>query len=61
MSERTRGLATLLRRTQWLLDDLAFHVGSGRLDAGEFEEASAALEEIVLLLKENRPEPERTA
>ncbi|MGP4020785.1 hypothetical protein [Saccharopolyspora sp. 5N708] len=66
MSAGTAGLAVFLRRTQWVLDDLAFRVGGGHLDPEDIDETSAALEQIVLLLRENRPpdvidQSERTA
>ncbi|MCI2418757.1 hypothetical protein MOQ72_15050 [Saccharopolyspora sp. K220] len=66
MSAETAGLAVFLRRTQWVLDDLAFRVGAGHLDPQEIDETSAALEQVVLLLREKRPptvidQSERTA
>ncbi|WP_190816882.1 hypothetical protein [Saccharopolyspora pogona] len=65
MSPKTAALAVFLRRTQWLLDDLAFHAGAGHLDAEDIDKTAAALEEVVHLLRENRPttaaRPEGTA
>ncbi|MGW1678593.1 hypothetical protein [Saccharopolyspora sp. NPDC002376] len=55
MSADTAAMAVLLRRTQWLLDDLAHNIGGGLLDAGELTDAAAALDELSLLLKEKAP------
>ncbi|PKW13739.1 hypothetical protein [Saccharopolyspora spinosa] len=55
MGTENADLAVLLRRTQWLLDDLAFQVGAGRRDADDFEAAATALDEISLLLRETSP------
>ncbi|QIZ35429.1 hypothetical protein [Saccharopolyspora sp. ASAGF58] len=52
MSERTSGLATLLRRAQWMLDDLAFQVGAGVLDSDDLDAAASALDETARLLHE---------
>jgi hypothetical protein len=55
MTAETTALALFLRRTQWLLDDLAFRVGAGHLDAEDIDTTTAALEEVVQLLKQKRP------
>ncbi|MDA3624905.1 hypothetical protein OU415_05620 [Saccharopolyspora sp. WRP15-2] len=55
MSVDTASLAVLLRRAQWLLDDLAHDVGGGRLDAGDLTGTAAVLDELALLLKEKAP------
>ncbi|MEV0704203.1 hypothetical protein AB0I53_40685 [Saccharopolyspora sp. NPDC050389] len=55
MGAENEGLAVLLRRTQWLLDDLAFQVGAGHRDADDFEAIAAALDEVSLLLREKSP------
>ncbi|GAA4614732.1 hypothetical protein [Saccharopolyspora hordei] len=55
MSTRTAALATFLRRAQWLLDDVAFLAGAGRLDADQVDATASALEEVVRLLREVRP------
>ncbi|MER7012829.1 hypothetical protein ABT324_15540 [Saccharopolyspora sp. NPDC000359] len=55
MSAKTVALAVFLRRTQWLIDDLAFHAAVGQLDDDEVDAAATALEEVVRLLRESRP------
>lgn len=57
MGAETVTLAVLLRQAQWLLDDLASHVGAGRLDAREFADTATVLDEISLLLREKDPVP----
>ncbi|MGW3466918.1 N-acetyltransferase family protein [Saccharopolyspora sp. NPDC000995] len=52
MSGRTRGLATLVRRAQWMLDDLAFRIGAGVLDADHLNAAASAVDETARLLHE---------
>ncbi|GAA4849109.1 hypothetical protein [Saccharopolyspora rosea] len=54
MSTRTKGLAVLLRRAQWLLGDLAFHVGAGSFRDRDVEDVCALLEEVVRMLRENK-------
>lgn len=53
-------VAVFLRRTQWLLDDVAFRVGSGEMHAADVDDVSAALEEVVRLLRETRPDTPTT-
>ncbi|MEU5853478.1 hypothetical protein [Saccharopolyspora shandongensis] len=55
MGTENAALAVLLRRAQWLLDDLAFQVGAGHRDADDFEAVAAALAEISQLLREKSP------
>jgi hypothetical protein len=55
MGADNAALAVLLRRAQWLLDDLAYQVGAGRLDADDFHAAATTLDEISLLLREKAP------
>jgi hypothetical protein len=55
MTPKTVALAVFLRRTQWLLDDLAFAAGAGELDPDDIDTTTAALEEIIRLLNQNRP------
>lgn len=50
MTAETARLAVLLRRTQWLIDDLAHEVGSGSLGKSELATAAAALAEVSKLL-----------
>lgn len=55
MSAKTAALAAFLRRTQWLIDDLAFNAGAGRLDVVDVDAVTTALEEVVRLLREIPP------
>ncbi|MEV5542431.1 hypothetical protein AB0L13_36975 [Saccharopolyspora shandongensis] len=55
MGAENAALAVLLRRAQWLLDDLAFQVGAGHRDADDFEAVAAVLTEISQLLREKSP------
>ncbi|MGP4019694.1 hypothetical protein [Saccharopolyspora sp. 5N708] len=59
MSQRTRGLAVLLRRAQWVLDDLAFQVGAGRLDTDDLSAAALTLDEMARLLRETAKDDAR--
>ncbi|SEG83232.1 hypothetical protein SAMN02982929_04221 [Saccharopolyspora kobensis] len=52
MSAEAVALAVLLRRAQWLLDDLAYRIVGGRFDAGELTDTADALDELAVLLKE---------
>lgn len=54
MTTRSAALAVLLRKTQWLLDDLAFEVGSGRADQVDFSEVIDLLESVTDLLREDQ-------
>ncbi|WP_139274125.1 hypothetical protein [Saccharopolyspora flava] len=44
----------LLRKTQWLLDDLAFEVGSGRADQIDFTGITSLLESVTAMLREEQ-------
>lgn len=55
MSTKNVALAVFLRRAQWLLDDLAFHATEDALNNEDIDTTTAALEELIHLLNENRP------
>jgi hypothetical protein len=55
MTAETAALAILLRRTQWLLDDLAYEVGAGVVDEADLCAAASALDETSRLLRERTP------
>ncbi|MGW5642154.1 hypothetical protein ACWEV3_10710 [Saccharopolyspora sp. NPDC003752] len=55
MGAENAALAVLLRRAQWLLDDLAFQVGAGHRDADDFKAVADLLAEIAQLLREKSP------
>ncbi|MCI2421602.1 hypothetical protein MOQ72_29630 [Saccharopolyspora sp. K220] len=59
MTQHTKGLAVLLRRTQWMLDDLAFQVGAGHLDTDDLSTAALALDEMAQLLRETATDDAR--
>ncbi|QUH00482.1 hypothetical protein HUO13_06290 [Saccharopolyspora erythraea] len=50
MSVETRTPATLLRRAQLLLGDLAFHIGAGQLEFADLDAGVSALEDLFALL-----------
>lgn len=50
MTRDTAALAVLLRRTQWLLDDVAYEVAAGRSDAVDLRQVAEVLKSVVSLL-----------
>ena len=54
MTTRSAALAVLLRKAQWLLDDLAFEVGAGRADQIDFAGIIELLESITTMLQEEQ-------
>ncbi|TDC89301.1 hypothetical protein E1161_21645 [Saccharopolyspora aridisoli] len=54
MTTRSAALAVLLRKTQWLLDDLAFEVGAGRADQVDFAEVIDLLESVTAMLRDEQ-------
>lgn len=56
MTTRSAALAVLLRKTQWLLDDLAFEVGSGRADQVDFAKVIELLESVTAMLRDEQQE-----
>lgn len=51
MTTRDAQLAALLRRTQWMLDDAAFDLPAGRVDAAARHELAGALDELARALR----------
>lgn len=45
-------LAALLRRTQWLLDDVAFDLPAGRCSSEDCELLAKTLDDLAALLRE---------
>lgn len=50
MTKPSTALAVRLRQAQWLLDELAFDAGAGRLDAQRIAEATITLSSLSTLL-----------
>lgn len=53
MTSEVAALAVLLRKTQWLLDDVAHEVAAGRGTALDLQQIASTLDEVTLLLREN--------
>ncbi|WP_433871877.1 hypothetical protein [Saccharopolyspora sp. CA-218241] len=51
MQQRARELVVLLRKAQWLLDDMAYELGGGRLTPEQQDNTTEALGELVEALK----------
>ncbi|MEV4733131.1 hypothetical protein [Saccharopolyspora sp. NPDC049426] len=54
MTTRSAALAVLLRKTQWLLDDLAFEIGAGRANQVDIACVIDLLESVIALLREEQ-------
>ncbi|SFS65780.1 hypothetical protein [Saccharopolyspora flava] len=51
MTSDAATLAGLLRKAQWLLDDVAFEVAAGRGVDIDLSQVAGVLEEVALLLR----------
>ncbi|MEU5847277.1 hypothetical protein [Saccharopolyspora shandongensis] len=57
MTRETAALAVLLRKAQWLLDDLAYEVAAGRARESDLCGVADVLDEVARLLRsESRDE-----
>lgn len=53
MTSEAAAMAVLLRKTQWLLDDVAYELAAGRGAVLDLRQVASALDEVTLLLREN--------
>ncbi|MEB3372284.1 hypothetical protein [Saccharopolyspora mangrovi] len=51
MTSEVAALAVLLRKTQWLLDDVAYEVAAGRMDEIDLGQVAGVLEGVAKLLR----------
>ena len=51
MTSDAAALAVLLRRAQWLLDDVAYEVAAGRSEAIDLDQVAGVLEGIAQVLR----------
>ena len=58
MTRADRTLATLMRGTQWHLDEAAFEIGAGRYTSDQCAALANALAELAEALRQYAPPPQ---